>query len=64
MNILNGPTLHSMRRCSQRIKVLMTKCLDTFLALCVRRTAVTGAAPSLYPPERQDLYGFAVSDFL
>lgn len=55
MNILNGPNLHSMCRCSQRIKVLMTKCLDTFLALCISRTAVAGAAPSLYPPERQDL---------
>lgn len=64
MNNLNGPTLHSMRRCNQRFQVLMTKCLDTLIAPSVGRTAVTSTAPSHYPPERQDLYGFAVSDFL
>lgn len=64
MNILNGPTLHSIRRCNERIQVLVMKCLDTLIVPSIGRTAVTGTAPSHFPPERQDLYGFAVSDFL
>jgi len=56
------PGFRFMRRVNRRIRGLLTNWLDTLAAPFLGLPAVRGAMPAQYPPERQDLYGFAASD--
>lgn len=64
MKNLELPGFRFTRRVNRRIQVLLTNWLDTLAAPFLGLPAVRGAMPAQYPPERQDLYGFAASDVL
>lgn len=50
-------------QCRNRgIQVLIARYLKAFVASFTGRTATADAMAECYPPERQDLYGFTISD--